>query len=737
MNLEESLKFTKKAGLELEPKEYVFLGCNKKYLVAVSRKDLCFYGTETMTFLKKLCVQEDIIAADMHSNMLLVTLPSKVVLLDTNRFDAACFAAPGIKKAVLTYKYLILHIGGSALLFESQEDSYGFREKVEGVEGIKRNFLVLADCTRYLLGSGGAPDATSKDTILGKDVIDIIESRKDIIVTEKYLKVGEKEIKHSMEKDVLAVSFRLFTILIKRKDTLFYLVEEDELELDEELNMVSCRQQDGIPMGVLFFFGFENLLYFLDEGYYVNKFCVDGIDLSYKPQKELLLSMFDITQASLVTKTSASFSEIFSDAHVQEKTSRSTKNVQKSDKDESTKTSSAIGHLNTSYNSKLPGLSTGLAENKKDSDTLSGFRDRVGMLKKGEDKKHSGPFVGLMEDLDDVIDRLKEIRIRGRHIKIFRYYESTDLYSENLDLYKKIKAAECIIEDIKSGVFGEKLCADIDMLMHRIKEMQHVSEGMIWSNILYIDSKILGKKPLFRRVLHYKQPLVHRNTYSTNYEDLPPLQKSDYSSGGLIEFSDVKDVGDTFDENAIDLESLSISALIGPAEKKDVVPTPSFLSKTPGTEEPQVFPASTQPAQVIQVDMPSSRSYVPEVCLKGETAANSNVRESTPAVEPAMKEEPRPLPNIFKSQEISQEPDEGLFKRSDFSLFGQNIGCSTNMQTTTNIFSQVAQNNPLESQKQAQPQLPGEKAGEHVKKESRSALSQFSNQMGSFFGKEE
>lgn len=727
------MKFTKQVGFQLEPKEYVFLGCNEGYMVAVSKDELCFYKKETMDLERKLATGEHVTSADLYSNMLILVFPSKVVFLNTENFELVCFDVPRIKKVFLTEKYLILHSQDVALLFERCHDNYEFKEKIEDVEDVTKSLLVLKSYTRCLFPLDDTYQTPGDGCKLSRDFIDAVEAQNSVLVTESYLKVRDREVKHSMHKEVLYASFGIFTMFVKQRDTLFYLLQKDELELDEELNMASCRQQDGVPMGVLFLFSFKNMLYFLDEGYYINIFCIEGVDLDYKLEKRLLFPMFNITHTNLVTKSHGSFLSIFPSGLQQEKELKHTGSEQV-DKDKDQGEEKAIGVQQGLFDKVPQELSCGSGDRENTTNMFLEAEKEVNSRTESINAKQKDPFKDFTEDLDAVISRIQEIRVRNRHIKIFRYYESKDLYTTNLDLYRKLRKAECMIEDIKNGTFTQKLCGDIDVLSHKIKETQRVNEAMVRSSVLYIDSRILGKGTFSKKPVHYKQPLPPRNAYSRNYKDTPPLQRMEYARGCLVEISDTKDVGGHDNENAIDLTNLNIGKPVSGTEKKEEAASAPFLEMAYSSEKmhaPSIKPVASQETQT---SMLHDKHAAEKETSKGTDVAKPNVGSTKPSVEPDQGGNTSSLLSIFKPQEPSQSSGQGLFNTAGLNFFNQQGNPFANIQATSNLFSQAAQNNLFQTPGKQQS---AELHSENVQKDNKSALSKFSSQMGSFFGKTE
>lgn len=661
MDLEENLKFIKKEGAELSDEKYIFLGCNASYVIAVSTGGVVFYCRSSLRAVRRLRAKRSFVAADLHRNVLVLVSPGELHSICTQSMQSTSFSIPGITNVSISEKHLLVQKGGAVLVFaRDSSGEFALESSVENVLRIGKGLVVCADQVLNL----NAPEEHMSVQNSG-DVLGVVECSNRIIVTNTHFVTKKKAIAHGMGADVLWTTFDVFTVFIRKSDTMFVLVGEDELELDEDATMVRCRQEGGTPMGVLFLFSICDRLYFLDSGCYLNVYAVEGVETK-KEEEHAPLPVLGIQHTeSAVSRQATEFSAVFEEQGVAAPSGEQQREQQDTER-----------------------------------------KSRSIDVSESKSPKPKSPQSAVLPGLREIVDKVRSIRIRGHHIKLFKYYESTDLYEKNAELYEKIQKAAAIINDIECGVFEKNLLSDIETIRCRAEETERVEESMVQANILYIDSKIL-KGAGFRRPVHYTSPLVARNTYAMHYEDQPPLRTQEGEESGLLEVFETMSFGKSDERGTVDLQNLDISGLtIGPAPEPEPLPksgADAFLATAPAREEARevVFAAPT-PASAEAAPVPET----PVVQAEGGQSTMYSIFG-----------QPAESGNVFG----------GLFQSGSDAAFKPEAAQFPGLQSTTNLFSQAVQSGPFSA--------PGPAAwAAKDEKKNKSALSKLSSQMGSFFG---
>lgn len=664
MDLEENLKFIKRESIELSHEKYIFLGCNADYVVSVSANRVTFYCRSSLKTARRLRAKQSFVAADLHKNVLVLVSSGELHAICTQSLQCTTFSVPGITNVSISETHLIVQKGGSVLVFTRESSGeFTFKTRVKNVLRIGKGLVVCANQILNLLVSEEQISVQNNGDVLG-----VVGCSNRIIVTNTHLVTKEKAIAHSMGTDVLWTTFEMFTVFIKKGDTMFVLVGMDELELDEDATMVRCRQEGGTPMGVLFLFSIYDRLYFLDSGCYLNVYAVEGVEIKKKNDGTPLLSFSIQHSDDAVSRKATEFSAIFEERDV-----------------------------------------SALINEKQGKSPDAEKESRSAEISETKCPNTKSPLNATLEGLRKIADKVKNIQIRSHHIKLFKYYESTDLYEKNAELYEKIQKAAVIINDIESGTFEKNMLSDIETIRCRAEETERVEESMIQANILYIDSKIMERAG-FRRPVHYTSPLVARNTYTMHYEDSPPLIKHVKEESGLMEVFETINFDRNNERGAVDLQNLDISGLtIGPVSEPE-----SLLNNGTGA-----FNATVPVREEVREDVfaaPSSESVkaaaVPEAPLvQAQSGNGQNTMYS-------IFGQPADGGNVFGN----------LFQSGGDSVFRPESTPFPGLQNTTNLFSQAVQSGPFDTPSTATWPVKNEN-------KNKSALSKLSSQMGNFFGK--
>lgn len=665
MDLEENLKFVKKKGAELSDEKYVFLGCNASYIVAVSVSGVAFYCRSSLKAVRKLRAKRSFIDAYLYRNVLVLVSRGELHAVCTQSLQCTTFSIPGITNVTISETHLVVQKGSTALVFTRENSSeFLLKSTVENVLRIGVGIVVCADQVLNLVTPEEHVSVQNSGDVLG-----IIGCNNRIIVTDTHFVAKDKAVAHKMGSDVLWTTFGVFTVFIKKGDTMFVLVGEDELELDEDATMVRCRQESGNTMGVLFLFSIGDHLYFLDSGFYLNVYTVEGVEVEKKDSGALLPAFSIRHSGDVVSRQTTGFSAVFEEQEVS--TPSSEKQRESHDAEKESRSAEVT-------ESKCPNIEI--------------------------------PLSLALQNLREIVDKVRDIRIRSHHIKLFKYYESTDLYDKNAELYEKIQKAAKVTSDIERGTFEKNLISDIETIRCRAEETKRVEESMIQANILYIDSKILGRAG-FRRPVHYTSPLVARNTYAMHYEDSPPQRMHEKEKSGLLEVFETMSFGKSNERGAVDLQNLDISGLsIGPApdpEPRLNGGTEMFNVTDPVHENIRECVFAETSSKSMEV-APTPETPVPVVQTQGGDGRNT-------------------MYSIFGQPAEGGNVFEGLFQNSGDAISKPESTPFPGLQSTTNLFSQAVQSGPFE--------VPGTATWPAKdEKKNKSALSKLSSQMGSFFG---
>ncbi len=699
MNLEENLRFVKQRGAQMEAREYLFLGSNNAYVVAVSRRLVDFYDKTTLQIEKKLAQKKDVISADLFGSVLVIVSQSEVQVVDMSDLTTRSFSVPGVIDVKVTGHVLLVRTEKTVLVFRRGDGDYAFASEAKGACEVKKEAVIFEHSAWYF--PPVANDATmmqdAKEVISESGVVDVVSCCGRVVVTRDHLNINNKRVSHSMGTEVLGATFGVFAVFARKLDTMFYLVSEDEVELDNESSMVHCRQENGKPMGVALICSNDKSLYFLDEEHYLNVFDVKGIELDKGEETRVSTSMFNIDHSGFISAKKAESVEPKSENDGAGHCVRTNSDIPTFEND----SRAAVKNHENNVNKPLvfkESAAAGTSPLKRDPDTA----------------RNTEYIADMTKDLQDIVAKVRDIKIRAQHIKLFKYYESADLYDTNSHVYAKIKNAERMREDIVNGTFVSGMCADLDLLHYRILSATVIEESAIQSNLIYIDSKILGETGL-RRPIHYTKPLLAKNVYVRRYTDqasVEPFADLEENEGGLAEIDDVRNFAER-DDSVVDLQNLKIAD----NSVASLHNTVSTAIRTPPVDVAD--PISDAAAKSFAPDVAKERTwdtFEPRALFASVAKPVESVfSASSPATKPAPSIFTPPAPtNLFGQPQ--QTPAPGLF----------------NFQGTqsTGLFSQAIQTNPFEAFRM--PDVGGQKSSDEGK--SKSALSKFSDQMGSFFG---